>query len=166
MSAIRDKFRSVPVTIPVQMADDTEWWSQIQPSAGFEAAIDAFLPKAESWSDEMLIWGDERGDTAAVCYDSDRKVEWIGFSIDVRDLSLAFVRRICEFAKDQDCMLLTGSNQLIAPDDQTVLAAINHSTAQRYLKDPVSTLLSFRPTEGEVVELAREKTKSEKSGSE
>jgi hypothetical protein len=157
-SALRAKFHTVPISIPGQLAEDYGWWSEVQPSAGFEKDISSMLPEANSWSEEMLIWGDERGDTAAVCYDLNRKIEWIGFRIDVGTLSLALVRQLCKFAKDQECMLLTGSYHLIEPDEQAVLAAINHSTAKKFLSDPASTLLSLRPTKSEVVRLPK-KTK-------
>lgn len=153
------RYGSVPVSIPQELAENLNWWADVQPSAAFEAQIDVILPKASSWSESMGIWGDERGDTAWVCYnDSSRKVEEIGFRVDVRELSPAFVERICGLARDLKCMLLTGSYHLIAPEDQAVLTAINHSTAMSYLNDPVSTLRSLKPTKGEIVQFP-DKTK-------
>jgi hypothetical protein len=147
-SALRAKFGTAPTTVPHELAEDFAWWSDAQPPAGLEASIDVILPRANSWSTEMLIWGDERGDTASVCYNSNRKIEWIGFRVDVRRLSPTFVTSICRLAKELECMLLTGQYHLIAPDDQAVLAAINQSTAKNYLDAPVSTLLSLKPKEG------------------
>ena len=156
--ALRAKFGTVPISIPQELAEDFAWWSDVQPPAGFEARLDAILPKAKSWSEEMLIWGDERGDTASVCYDSNRKVEWIGFRVDVRELSLGFVRDICRLADELECVLLTAAYHLIVPNEQAVLAAINQSTAKNYLDDPVSALRSLKPTKGDIVQLP-EKTK-------
>ena len=87
-AALRARFGIVPISIPRELAEDFAWWSDMQPAAGFETRLDVILPRANSWSEEMLIWGDERGDTASVCYDGSRKVEWIGVRVDVRELSL------------------------------------------------------------------------------
>jgi hypothetical protein len=160
-SALRAKYGVVPVSIPQELAEDFPWWSDVQPATGFEAGVDAILPKGNSWSEEMHIWGDERGDTASVCYDNNRKVEWIGFRVDVRELSPGFVRDICRLAAELECVLLTGAYHLIAPDEQTVLAAINRSTAKHYLEDPVATLRSLKPSKGEIVRLPE---KAEENG--
>src|SRR5881296_1881707 len=155
-SALRAKYGVVPVSIPQEQAENFPWWSEVQPPAGFEARLDAILPKANSWSESMHIWGDERGDTASVCYDNNRKVEWIGFRVDVRELSPGFVRDICRVSDEIKCMLLTGAYHLIAPDEQAVLAAINRSTARRYLEDPVTTLRSLKLSKGKIVRLPEE----------
>lgn len=154
-NALRAKFGTIPVSIPQDLAEHFAWWSDVQPPVGLEARLDAILPKANSWSQEMLIWGDERGDTASICYDNNRKIEWIGFRVDVRQLSLSFVRSICRLAKELDCMLLTAKYHLIAPDDNVVLVAINQSTAKSYLDDPVSTLRSLKQNKGEIVQFPK-----------
>lgn len=151
-SAVRAKFGIVPISIPQEL-EDFAWWSDVQPPAGFETSIDAILPRTKSWSKEMLIWGNERSSAALVCYDSNRKIEDVEFRIDVGGLSLTFVRSICGLAKELDCMLLTGSNHLIASDDRAILAAIRKSTAKKYLDDPVSTLLGLEPTKSEIIQL-------------
>ena len=142
--AIRRIFGELPISLPEELAEEFLWWSDAQPPKGFEAWITVFLPEAQSWSQTMRIWGDERGDTGSVCYSNGDQVESVGFRIDVRQLSLAFVRNICELAVRLDCMLLTGTYHLLAPDDLTVLSSINSSTAQRYLNDPVSTLRELK----------------------
>jgi hypothetical protein len=162
--AVRSKYDVVPITLPQSLAEDFPWWSDVQPPIGFEASIDAILPKAKAWSESMCIWGDERGDTASVCYDNDTKssVEWIGFRVDVRNLSPAFVKDICAFAKQLGCVLLTGAYHVLEPDESTVLAAINNSTAKNYLEDPVSTLRGLKHNAGEVIRL-QEKQKDTSS---
>lgn len=149
--ALQKKFGNLPIAIPESLAEEFRWWSEVQPPAGFEAWIDAFLHESRSWSPTMRIWGNERGDTGSVCYDDRNKVEWIGFRVDVRELSPAYVNRICELARRLECMLLTTGYQLLAPDDLTILSTIKNSTAQRYLDDPVSTLRSLKRQPGDVI---------------
>jgi hypothetical protein len=153
----------MPISVPRELAEEFPWWSAVQPRDGFEASIDALLPKAESWSKDILNWGDKRGDSATVLYDKSRTIQEIEFNLDVGALSLVFVRKICGVAKEIDCMLLEArSYHLIAPDDQAVLAAINRSQAMSYINDPGATLLSLTPTESEVVHLS-EKAKGKKT---
>lgn len=151
ISALQAKLGGVPASIPQELAEDFDWWSDTQPPIGFEARLDAILPKANSWSEEVLIWGDERGDTAAVCVDNNRRVEWIGFRIDARGISPGFVRDICKLASELKCVLLSANYRLLAPDEQVVLDAIGHSTAKKYVDDPVATLRSLKHMNGEFV---------------
>ena len=160
-NALRSKFGLVPISIPQELAENFSWWSDIQPPSGFEARMGTILPEASSWSGEMRIWGDERGDTASVCYDSIRKIEWVGFRVDVRRLSLGFIREICRLASELECVLLTGTYQLVAPDEQNVLTAISRSRAKQYLEDPVTTLRSMKPTNCDVVRLPEEGLRTE-----
>jgi hypothetical protein len=50
------------------------------------------------------------------------------------------VRRICLLARDLGCVLLTSEYEILAPDESMVLANLNHSTAKKFVEDPVSTL--------------------------
>jgi len=155
--ALRAKFGVIPIAVPQESDEDfTVWWSAIQPREGFEASIDGMLPRKKSWSEEMWMWGRDDGDEAYVCYDSegkDRTVEEIGFRIDVGALSPGFVRDICALAIDLECMLLTDTCHVKAPEAQVLLAAIKSSTAQRYLDDPVATLRGLSLANSEVVQL-------------
>jgi hypothetical protein len=50
-------------------------------------------------------------------------------------------------------MFLTAAYELIAPDQPPVLAAINRSTAKKYLEDPVGTLRSLKPSQSDIIRL-------------
>src|SRR5712691_6484977 len=86
---IRSRYNALPGTMSDNMAEDFPWWSDAQPPEGFETWIDAILPQVSSWSESMRIWGDERSDTACVCYvdENKDKVELIEFRVDVQKLS-------------------------------------------------------------------------------
>jgi hypothetical protein len=138
------KYDVLPRTIPMELAEDFAWWSDIQPPAGFEREIDLFLPQMESWSTSMRMWGQKHRDDAYVCYvdESKRKIEEIAFRIDAGAISQELLRRICILAKQLDCVLMTASYEILVPDEPIVLAAINQSTARKYIDDPVSVLRS------------------------
>jgi hypothetical protein len=42
---------------------------------------------------------------------------------------------------------MTAEYDILAPDESMLLAALNHSTAKKYIDDPVSTLRSLRQPE-------------------
>jgi len=144
--AIFEKYDTLPVTLPKDLVEDFPWWVGILPPKGVETAIDSVLPRAKSWSESMCLWGDERSDTASICYNNDSKeeVEWIGFRLDIRNLSIGLLEKICEFAKEIDCLLVTGSYQVLQPDKSNIIEAIHNSSANSYLRDPFSTLQKLK----------------------
>ncbi len=149
--ALHGKFGLVPVALPKELAEDYAWWNNCQPAVPFESALAALLPESPSWSSSMRLWGDERGDTASVCYSDNGSVQWIGFRVDVRDINPPFVEGICEFAKRMGCLLLTGQYHLLSPDIGLVLSEIRHSTAQRYLDNPAAKLRTLKRGEPEII---------------
>jgi hypothetical protein len=152
--AVRNKFGLVPVTIPRELADDFPWWSEVQPPEGFGNWIDAILPETKSWSSSMRLWGSEQehGDTAFVCYDDQNgSVESIGFRIDVRQISTTYIENICLLANRLRCLVLTGTYRLLKPKTEAIMDAIKNSTANKFVQDPVSTLMSLKLHEGDVI---------------
>ena len=132
----------LPSEIPMTMAEDFAWWSNAQPFAGFERQIDLILPRMESWSTSMRMWGIKHSDDAWVCYEDESKnrVEEIQFRIDAACHSPVLVRHICQFAKELGCVLMTSDYAILLPDESMVLATISKSTARGFVEDPVSTL--------------------------
>ena len=140
-SEIQCRYANMPNVIPPEDAEDFPWWNKTQPHANFEDQIDKILPEIKSWSFGMRIWGDERSNTATVCYNDDNnKIEWIGFRIDIRAISEEYITAICAVAQDLECIFITGTYHLLVPKVEAVLDAIGHSTAKKYIEDPVATL--------------------------
>jgi hypothetical protein len=63
-NALLSKYDVLPLTIPMELGEDLAWWSEVQPQTGFERRIDMILPRMESWSPEMRMWGQEDGNDA------------------------------------------------------------------------------------------------------
>jgi hypothetical protein len=139
------KYDILPPSIPMELAESFAWWRDVQPPAGFEDQIDMILPRMESWSPEMRMWGHKGGDDAHVCYVNEGKtaVEEISFRIDARAISSDLVRRICVVAKQLACALMTVDHEILAPDESMVMTAISKSTAKKFVDDPVPTLLNL-----------------------
>ena len=129
----------------MEQAEEIGWWSGNQPATGFEKQISLVLPEAKSWSTSIRMWGHEESDDAHVIYSDDTKntVEEIVFRLDANKISPELVRRICLLAQQLGCALLTTEYEILAANETMVLAAVNHSTAKRFVDDPASTLLGL-----------------------
>jgi len=142
------KYDVLPPVIPMELAEDFAWWSDVQPPTGFDRQVDLILPQMDSWSSSMRMWGHKHGDDAYVCYVDENKnrIEEISFRIDARTISAEFVRRICALAARLGCVLMNSEYEILAPDESMVLTAIAHSTAKKFVDDPVSTLQALDQT--------------------
>jgi hypothetical protein len=137
-----EKYDVLPLEVPMELAEDYPWWSDVQPPAGFEQQIDGILPRTDSWSSSMRMWGHKEGHDAYVSYvdESMKTIEEIAFRIDARAISADLVREICLLSRKLGCVLMTAEYELLAPDEAMVLTAVNDSTARKFVVDPVSTL--------------------------
>lgn len=129
----------------MELAEESDWWSVSQPATGFDQQISLILPEAKSWSTSMRMWGQEEGDDAHVVYSDDRKETFreIGLRLDANKISRELVRRIWLLAQQLRCVLMTADYELLLSDEAMVLAAVNQSTAKRFIDDPASTLLGL-----------------------
>ena len=86
--------------------------------------------------------GQKHRDDAYVLYvdESKHKVEEIAFRIDANAISPELVRQICILASQLGCVLMTADYEILLPDESMVLATIRHSTAKKFVDDPVATL--------------------------
>ena len=141
-AALLSRHEVLPLTIPMELAEDVAWWSDIQPISGLERQIDLILPQTTSWSTSLRKWGHEEGDAAYVGYVDESKttVEEISFRIDARAISPGLVSGICTLARELRCVLMTSEYEILAPDESMLLANIHQSTAKKFVEDPISTL--------------------------
>ena len=144
-SALLTKYEILPLAIPMELAEEFRWWSSNQPASGFEQQISLILPEAKSWSTSMRMWGQGESDDAHVIYSDERKdtIEEIGFRLDANKISPDLIHRICVLTRQLRCVLMTGDYKILVADEAMVLAALNHSTAKRFVDDPASTLLTL-----------------------
>jgi hypothetical protein len=91
----------LPPAIAMELAEESDWWSDSQPATGFDQQISLILPEAKPWSTSMSMWGQEEGDHAHVVYSDDTKetVREIGFPLDANKISPELIRRICLLAR-------------------------------------------------------------------
>lgn len=142
--ALLSKYDVLPLTIPQELAENFQWWADVQPCTRFERSIDSILQQSDAWSTSMRTWGKKHGDDAHVFYDDEQKgkVQEIAFRIDAHAVSPELVGKICEFAKQLRCVFLTADYEILVPDESMVLTAIDKSRARQYIEDPASAVSS------------------------
>lgn len=137
------RYETLPFSLPVELAEEYDWWVGNQPPVGFERQIEATLPRMESWSKSARMWGwKEIGGDAQVWYTNDdhTTVEEIQFRIDSRAVSDDLIRLTCELARRLKCVLMTSEYKIVVPDEPIVRRAFRESTAAKFMVDPVGTL--------------------------
>ena len=137
------RYETLPFSIPMELAEEHDWWVGDQPPAGFEKQIEATLPQMESWSKSVRMWGwKEVGGDAQVSYTNDDQtsVEEIQFRIDSRAVSDDLIRLTCELARRLNCVLMTSDYKIVVPDEPTVRRVFCESTAAKFMVNPVGTL--------------------------
>lgn len=103
------------------------------------AALEAVLPEKRSWNSEIRIWGDDETDDIQVFFDGDR-IEGIQFRIDVRNVSVDRITKICAVARQFDWLLTSRRGAIIQPTPTAVISAISTSEAAKFISDPLAYL--------------------------
>ena len=67
---------------------------------------------------------------------SDAGVEGMQIRVDVRNLSIPFIRDICALARDFGWVFASETGASIQPSPEAVLGAINQSPASAYVRNP------------------------------
>lgn len=99
-------------------------------------AVDAILPRRDSWSDALILWGDEAGDGIVAALDGGRIAE-LSARIDLRRGPDPFIPRLIDFAQSCKARFLTADGDEIPPDRARLLDAIRRSDSFRFVLDPL-----------------------------
>ncbi len=146
-----------PITVPEEMCDGHSWWRGVAHPLGLEEMISNILPQAVSWSDEMKMWGDKKTNDATIGYSDSGKtaVDFVEFRIDAFRVLTPYVMKLCNLAKFFDCVFVNSNRLVLEPNDSSVLSDIDHSKANRFVKDPISTLQSLTTDSGKVLDFEK-----------
>lgn len=111
-------------------------WKQNQPSANLIDLITQVLPPAESWSDEIRIWGDQARTDIQVSYQGNT-VESVMVRFDTRDDTLHMCSKIVELASKLGCcFFLPAARSIIIADVTALSYAVLNSSAARFAAAP------------------------------
>jgi hypothetical protein len=150
--AVLERFGNLPETIPDALVENIPWWKGSQPGERLSAVVNSLLLPTESWSESVLIWGDEDSDVVKAIYTSATReeLEWLAIRIDTRKVLKEFVENVANLAKALHCVFLTAENAVLEPKACTLWEALNKSTAKGFVDDPQKALRSI---EGQVIEV-------------
>jgi len=111
-------------------------WIEQQPKDDFEKVFDAILPRAESWSKDLTLWGDTKTNDISVWRD-DAKVSSIDFRLDLREKNVSLLNSVVDSANSLNCVLfIPGQEVVIKPNIFELKKYILKSSAASYAKDP------------------------------
>ena len=107
---------------------------QIGPSSFF-FRLAAILPPGRSWNENMRTWGDEWGDDISL-FMSASGVEGMQIRVNIADLSVGFVDAICTLAQDFGWLFASESGEIIQPNRQAILKAVDKSPESKFVRNP------------------------------
>jgi hypothetical protein len=97
--------------------------------------IEGILPRRDSWSEDLILWGDEDGNRLHAGLEAGRIVE-LTARIDLRQPPGSFPAQLVELAQYCGAWFSTGDGPPIPPDLHSLSDAVRHSDAFRFALDP------------------------------
>ncbi len=112
------------------------WWSSISVPSDLESRLGEILPKGDSWSDELSVWGTDDGHRIDLWLIGDA-IESLAVRIDAREDASDFVKAVCAFAQSMQCRFYGYESRAeIEPTTAALHAAIQVSDATKFARDP------------------------------
>lgn len=134
-SKLVEYYGEIPKTIPENDYDGFSWWADVpEPNP---AEIEKILPRAESFSELVKIWGSDRGDRLSLYYSEDGLLRSVELRIDLRREYPAvreFVTTIVMFA-DLNRWCFCTENRVVLMPDYAVLANDMHISDTQHFID-------------------------------
>lgn len=116
--------------------DTTCAWIENQPTKNLDAVFSLILPKAESWSEDLLVWGSDKQHDISVCH-GDGIIFSIGFRLDLRGNVTSLISALCDAAISLSCVLFVpGQKVMFKPNMFELKRYILNSNAARFVQDP------------------------------
>ena len=119
----RDKLDSIELIFPQQTID------------AIVERVGVMLPEKQSWAPDLRIWGDEKTDDVQISFRA-TIIEDVQFRLNVGDLSLPLIGRICDLARTLNCVFVSRSGAIIRPYSEPLVREITQSDAARFVGDP------------------------------
>ena len=147
------------VFIPAQWADDNQFqtdslycdegfdttivWSQNTIKKDFENSFNSILPQAESWDEEIDIWGNTKTNDLKIIREGN-KIECVMCRLDLRDNVFGLINSIINSAISLNCVLFIPSQRIIIkPNLFELKKYILQSSAAKYVNNPEASLNSL-----------------------
>ena len=97
--------------------------------------IDGILPRRASWSDDLILWGEEDGDRLHAFLEGGRIVE-LTARIDLRHPHASFPAQLVDLARYCGAHFSTADEQRVPADLSSLADAARRSDSFRFVTDP------------------------------
>jgi hypothetical protein len=97
--------------------------------------IEGILPRRESWSEDLILWGEEDGNRVNAVMEEGRLAE-LTARFDLRRPPGSFPAQLVELARYCGARFSTADGRPIPADLHTLSEAVRHSDASRFVVDP------------------------------
>jgi hypothetical protein len=134
-SAAQSVFGHIPTRLSMDRFNTVEWFQLCPIRPDYRMVFDELLPRNESWSTNLEVWGDDEGDNISVFSVAGIPCE-VSIRFDVRQMDIRFLGKVIATAKHLDCLVFTEAGALFDPSLEKLVAQINESEAKSFLKDP------------------------------
>jgi len=116
--------------------DTSPAWLEFQPSRDYVNLFDSILPKAESWSEDLELWGESPVHDISVWNEED-VIESIGFRLDLRKDFRDIAKQLMTAAEALGCyFFIPGQKVIFKPDMVALIQYIRQSNAAKFVTDP------------------------------
>ncbi len=116
--------------------DTTCAWGGNQPTEDFSAIFSLILPKADSWSEDLLLWGDDKVHDISIWHEDD-EIFSIGFRLDLRESVTSIMSALCQAASVLNCVLfIPGQKVILTPNVFELKRYVLNSNAAKFVSDP------------------------------
>ncbi|MFN3769324.1 MAG: hypothetical protein ACK4TD_13210 [Ectopseudomonas guguanensis] len=124
--------------------DTTCAWVENQPTKDLDAIFSSILPKANSWSENLSLWGNDKVHDISVWHE-EGKIFSIGFRIDLRENITSVTSALCKAATTLNCVLfIPGQKAILNPNIFELKQHILKSNAAKFVSDPEVFLNELR----------------------
>lgn len=102
-----DSFFSNSYSLTIEDFDNINWWRyRIITLKEIKYTFSKLLPKEKSWSEDLIVFGDENSNCFKVFLEEEIPIE-LSARIDLRDINYEFIDLLISFAKKKDLVFLS-----------------------------------------------------------
>ena len=118
-------------------------WSKNTNKKDFENSFNSILPQAESWDEEIDIWGNTKTNDLTIIREGN-KIECVMCRLDLRDNVFGLINSIINSAISLNCVLFIPSHKgIIKPELFELKKYILQSSAAKYVTNPEASINSL-----------------------
>ncbi|WP_028762910.1 hypothetical protein [Shewanella colwelliana] len=111
-------------------------WKDRQPESGFKSFLDDILSPSESWDDDLLIWGNEKGNDIQVWFEND-EIDGIHIRLDLNQNLNDIIDKIVNAAQSLSCSFFFPEfKSIVDANEFEIKKAIRESNAAKFVLNP------------------------------